>query len=100
MEDFMFRYFVYILQCSDKSFYIGVTNNLTERLIQHQEGYNESSYTFSRRPVRLVYHETYSYVEDAIQREKQLKKWSRKKKQALIDGKQELLKELSKSAKK
>jgi len=47
--------YVYILECSDTSFYIGVTNNLGRRFIEHATGIHESSYTFSRRPLKLVF---------------------------------------------
>ena len=79
-------YFVYILECSDETLYVGVTNNLDRRFVEHCEGIDEDSYTSSRRPLKLVYHEVFKYIDKAIAREKQLKRWSRKKKQALIDG--------------
>ncbi|MBP9885116.1 MAG: GIY-YIG nuclease family protein [Leptospiraceae bacterium] len=93
----MHKYFVYILECNDKSFYIGVTNNIEERLGQHQEGLDNHCYTFSRRPVSLLYSEEFSYINDAIAREKQLKGWSRKKKLALISGDYDKLRDLSKN---
>jgi len=92
----MNTYFTYILKCSDDSYYVGVTNNLERRLEEHQEGKNTSSYTFSRRPLELVYYDTYIDVNQAIAREKQLKKWSRKKKQALIEENSSALVQLSK----
>ena len=79
-------YYVYILLCSDNSFYIGVTNNLELRVAQHEVGLHSSSYTYPRRPVRLVYFESFDNINTAILREKQLKGWSRKKKLALING--------------
>lgn len=79
-------YFTYILLCSDDSYYVGITNNIERRFGEHQSGINETSYTYSRRPLKLVYYEAYRYVLDAIAREKQLKRWSRKKKEALIEG--------------
>ncbi|WP_239494951.1 GIY-YIG nuclease family protein [Pedobacter yulinensis] len=51
-------YFVYILECSDESFYVGLTNNIDRRLSEHQGGLSSSSYTFKRRPVKLVYTKT------------------------------------------
>ena len=92
----MNTYFTYILKCSDDSFYVGVTNNLERRLEEHQEGKNTTSYTFSRRPIELVYYDTYIDINQAIEREKQLKKWSRKKKQALIEENTSALVHLSK----
>ncbi len=87
--------YVYILRCSDDSFYTGVTNNLELRLEQHQQGINPGYYTFSRRPVKLVYHVMISDPTDAIRLEKRLKGWSRAKKIALIEGKFSLLPGLS-----
>ena len=92
----MKAYYVYILRCSDNSYYIGVTNNLEKRLFEHNSGIEKSCYTFRRRPLMLVYHEDYSSINAAISREKQLKGWSRKKKEDLINGKFELLIEHSK----
>ena len=57
---------------------------------------NEESYTSSRKPLKLVYHEKFQYIDVAIAREKQLKRWSRCKKQALINGELEMLKKFSK----
>ncbi len=93
----MNTYYIYILKCSDNSYYIGVTNNLDLRLNQHQQGVNKNSYTFNKRPVELVYQEEHTDIKKAIAREKQLKKWSRKKKEALINGDIDLLKILSKN---
>lgn len=88
-------YFVYILKCTDNSYYTGVTNNVEERFVQHQEGYDVNAYTFSRRPVELVYYATFNNVNQAISFEKQVKGWSRKKKEALIGSNWERLKELA-----
>lgn len=75
---------MYILRCSDGSYYTGVTNNIVRRLAEHKNGKHVGSYTFTRRPVELIYYEFYQYILNAIRREKQLKKWSRKKKEALM----------------
>lgn len=80
----MKRYFVYILKCKDESFYTGVTNNLERRLAEHNEG-GVSSYTYTRRPVELVYCEETNDIMQAIALEKQIKGWSRKKKEAFIN---------------
>lgn len=64
--------------------------------MEHNHSHNKSSYTFSRRPVRLVYFEEFNDIDMAIEKEKQLKGWSRKKKEALIQGDFESLPELSK----
>ncbi len=88
-------FFVYILRCKDGSLYTGVTNNYELRVSQHQEGTDPHAYTYSRRPVSLVHLEAFSEIGDAIAREKQLKRWSRKKKEALIRGEGDNLPELS-----
>jgi putative endonuclease len=82
----MREYCVYILRCADDSFYIGVTNNLERRFEQHQAGIDPKCYTFKRRPLKVVHVERFSEVVYAINREKQLKRWSRRKKEALIAG--------------
>ncbi|HKB43365.1 MAG TPA: GIY-YIG nuclease family protein [Chitinophagaceae bacterium] len=90
------NYYVYIIQCSDDSYYTGLTNDLERRLWEHETGYNEKCYTFTRRPVVLKYYELFRNVNNAIAWEKQLKGWSRKKKEALF---KEDWKEISKLAK-
>jgi putative endonuclease len=80
----MKNYFIYILQCSDDSYYTGVTNNVEKRYYEHQNGLIENCYTHGRRPVKLVCVESFSYIRDAIAREKQIKRWKRVKKEALI----------------
>ena len=78
-------YYVYILECSDRSFYVGVSSNIEKRLNAHNIGLNRDSYTYSRRPVVLKWIQTFTDPEQAITFEKQLKGWSRRKKLALID---------------
>ncbi len=87
--------YVYILRCSDGSYYTGSTNDLERRLWQHQneEGAN---YTKRRLPVKLVYYEEYERIDEAFYREKQIQGWSRKKKEALIEGRFEDLPALAK----
>ncbi|MFN5217843.1 MAG: GIY-YIG nuclease family protein [Sphingomonadales bacterium] len=94
---FMKSYCVYILKCVDGSYYTGVTSDLDNRIVQHQEGKWETCYTFRRRPVELMYYESYQWVFNAIAREKQIKGWSRVKKEALINGEPEKLVNISKS---
>jgi putative endonuclease len=79
-------YYVYIMQCSDKSFYIGITNNLERRLKAHNEGI-ASKYTRSRRPVTLRYQEFCGTRSQALIRECSLRLLSRKEKQVLVDTK-------------
>mgnify|MGYP001588408644 CR=1 FL=1 len=80
-------YYVYILLCSDNSFYTGMTNNLERRLLEHKTGKNKKAYTSSRLPVELKWYLECADSRDAIQYEKKIKGWSRRKKQALIDEK-------------
>ena len=89
-------YYVYILECSDKTYYTGVTNNISLRLSQHQNGKSKDSYTYSRRPLELVYYAEFTDINIAIRKEKQIKKWSKKKKEALINDNYDLLPNLSK----
>ena len=89
------RYYVYILKCSDSSYYTGVTNNIELRLKQHTEGVDPKSYTFQRRPVHLVYALDFKCIDKAIAFEKQRKGWSRKKKEAIIIDRWDDLKELA-----
>jgi len=88
--------YVYILKCSDGTYYTGVTNNVEKRVIEHNTGNDSESFTYSRRPVELVYCELFSDYNLAIQWEKRIKKWSVKKKEALINGNFDLLNSLSK----
>ena len=88
--------YLYIVECSDNTFYIGVTNNLERRLEEHNSGFKRDAYTYSRRPVILVFYEIFNDFELAFLTETKLKKWSHGKKQALIDGDEKLLKALAK----
>src|SRR5687767_6700012 len=86
---------MYILECCDGSYYVGSTKNLELRLSQHQAG-KGSIYTSGRLPVKLVYCEEYDRVADAFYREKQLQGWTRRKREALMNGNPELLPVLAK----
>ena len=87
---------LYILQCADGSYYTGSTNNLSLRLAQHQAG-KGGVYTRSRLPVKLVYTQEFPSEHEAFLRERQVKGWSRAKKEAIIRGDFDALVELSKS---
>ena len=76
--------YVYMLRCSDGSFYVGSTRDLATRVHQHQIGLG-AQYTSTRRPVELVWHEEYENVGLAFSREKQVQNWGRAKRLALID---------------
>jgi putative endonuclease len=87
--------YVYLLKCSDGTYYTGVTNNLERRLQEHNSGYKSDSYTYTRRPIELVWSHRISGNMEAIAFEKRLKKWSKAKKEALINGDYEILPKLS-----
>jgi len=91
--------FVYILQCADATFYVGHTENLASRERTHNEG-KGAKYTAARRPVRMVYAEEHHSVESAIARERQLKRWSNKKKEALVVGDRRALRALGRRSTK
>ena len=77
-------YYVYILQCSDGSYYVGSTTDLARRLTEHEIGVNKQAYTYSRRPIKLVWSQEFSTHDEAFVSERQIKGWSRAKKEALI----------------
>lgn len=88
-------YYFYILSCSDNSLYCGQTNNLERRIKEHNFNKSKSAkYLRGKIPVKLVYFEKYSSLQDAMKREWQVKKWTRSKKEALIKGNTDLLKML------
>ena len=88
---------MYILLCNDSSYYVGSTKDVGLRFWQHSNGQGEGAeYTLERLPVYLVYVEVFSRIDFAFNREQQIKKWTRKKKQALINGKIQELKTFSK----
>lgn len=87
-------YQVYILECDNAFFYVGLTTNPEIRLLQHQK--HQSPHTKRYEKIELVYSEEFSKRFDAEEREKQFKGWSKAKKKALVAGDIELLKKLSK----
>jgi predicted GIY-YIG superfamily endonuclease len=86
--------YVYILRCLDGSYYIGHTADLAARERTHNEG-RGARFTAARRPVEVVYAEQWPSAAAAIHRERQLKRWSAAKKQALIVARTAALKELA-----
>ena len=88
-------WYVYILTCSDGSYYIGHTNDIEQRVERHNQG-RGSSWTAKRLPVTLAYFEEFVTKEEAVRRETQLKKWSHSKKKALIEQDFQALRLLSK----
>ena len=79
-------YAIYILKCSDGSYYTGSIKDLDARVPEHQTGAHSDAYTFNRRPVQLVWSEVVETYPEAFQWEHRIKGWSRAKKEALIRG--------------
>ena len=88
-------FFVYILKCTDSTFYVGHTTNIEKRVKAHSDG-RGAAWTSCRRPVTLVYVEPLPSDGEAIARERQIKQWTHAKKLALINGHQAKLKSLAK----
>ncbi|MEK7494172.1 MAG: GIY-YIG nuclease family protein [Patescibacteria group bacterium] len=80
------NYFVYILKCADDTLYVGSTNDLAKRVIQHNTAKAGAHYTKIRRPVELVYSEIVKTLIKARRREAEIKSWSREKKLAFIES--------------
>jgi predicted GIY-YIG superfamily endonuclease len=87
-------WFVYILRCSDGSYYVGHTEDVPARVQRHQNG-RGAAWTAARRPVSLAFEEEHPSEAAAVARERQIKRWSRQKKDSLIAGKLTTLKALS-----
>ena len=85
---------MYILRCANDQYYTGSTINLEKRLAEHENGQG-ANFTRKHLPVELVYFEEYDRIDTAFFREKQVQGWSRKKKEALINGELDKLHELS-----
>ena len=88
--------YMYILLCGNGSYYVGSTKYLEKRIARHQKG-EGAKYTKLYPPVTQIYFEKYDRIQEAFKREKQIQKWSRAKKEALINGDVEELKRLAKS---
>lgn len=78
------KHYVYLVECRDKTFYIGYTVDLENRIKVHNQG-NGAKYTRGRRPVKLLYHEEFQDKSNALRREIALKKLTRKQKEKLIE---------------
>lgn len=89
-------FWVYVLKCSDGSYYTGHTDDLEIRIAAHQQG-TFGGYTSKRLPVKLVFCDDFPTRDDAFERERQIKGWTRRKKEALIQGDWAKLIEYSKS---
>lgn len=88
--------YLYILKCADDSYYTGSTNDIELRMMEHHAS-EGSNYTMDRLPVQLIYLEVFDQIDQAFIREKQIQKWSRAKKEALILGNIKKLKQLSRN---
>lgn len=88
--------YMYILKCVNDTYYIGSTTDLDQRVIQHKNGLG-SNYTRKHLPVELVYYELFDRIDYAFSREQPVKKWSAKKKLALINGNKEELVKLARN---
>lgn len=93
--------YVYILQCSDGSYYTGTYRgaDIEIRVSEHNLGIYPEAYTASRRPVKLLWSEAFQRAKDAIKLERQIKGWSRKKKEAFMNSDWDILSKLSKRPK-
>jgi len=87
---------MYILECADGSYYVGSTTSINHRLSQHEAG-EGSEYTKHRLPVKLAYAAEFDRIDEAFAFEKQVQGWSRRKRQALIDGDFEKLPNLARA---
>ncbi len=88
--------FVYILRCNDGHYYVGMTHETVEKRVGEHNSGTYDGYTKSRRPVTLLFAQQFDRITDAIAAERQLKRWTRAKKEALIRGDFDLLQELAK----
>lgn len=85
---------VYILRCNDGTYYVGHTDDLDYRLAQHRDG-TLAGYTASRRPVKLLWSDSFMELDQAFHVERKLKGWSRAKKEAMMAGDWTLVSELA-----
>lgn len=79
-------YHFYILRCSDDTLYCGMTNDLAKRIKEHNGSKKSAKYTSGRRPVKLVYHENFPTIQEALKRESEVKKWTKSKKEVLVSS--------------
>ena len=85
---------MYILKCADDSYYTGSTKYLKKRIKEHQKG-EGSNHTKTRLPIILIYYEEFDRIDHAFYREKQVQRWTRKKKEALIENRPQDLPKLA-----
>ena len=89
-------FYVYILKCADGSYYTGHTDQIEARLVAHQTG-QFHGYTYERRPIELVFSEDVGARDEAFRRDRQIKGWSRSKKEAMMANDWERLVQLSRT---
>lgn len=77
-------WFVYILKCSDGSFYTGITNNLEKRFSEHKKGLG-GRYTRSHKPIKIIYSERFLTKSEALKQESKIKSWNRAKKVKVLN---------------
>ena len=77
------KWFVYVIECDNGSFYVGVSSNIERRFQEHKEG-RGGRYTLLHKPVKIIYSESFDSKKEALKRERQLKGWSHKKKEDLV----------------
>jgi len=94
----MEEFYTYILECSDGSYYTGHTDDIDTRISAHKLGLFPNCYTYTRRPIKVLYVVQFPTRDDAFRTERQIKGWNRKKKRALINGDLDILKYLSKNS--
>ena len=93
-------WFVYILRCANGKYYTGFTANIARRISEHETGANPTAYTYSRRPVELVWVGKFNAKNEALAFEQQVKGWNRKKKEALIQNDWNLIHQIVKDERK
>jgi len=91
---------IYILKCADDSYYVGHAQNVESRMIEHHSRMHDHCYTATRLPIELLYAKEFPTRDEAFNFERQIKGWSRAKKEALIQGGFEAVRALSKKTKK
>lgn len=80
-------FFFYIARCADNSLYCGMTNNLEKRVKEHNSKTSRSAkYLRAKKPVQLIYSEEFTNIKTALQREFEVKQWTKIKKEALVKG--------------
>jgi predicted GIY-YIG superfamily endonuclease len=88
------HFYLYILRCKNGSYYVGHTDNIDKRMSEHHLGLIDNCYTKKRRPVELIFLEVFSTRDDAFHAERQIKGWTREKKEAFMKNNWEEIKNI------